>query len=216
MKINTLIFTVLASAVILSCNSTKITSSWKAQNAKTMAYHNIMVWGLLTEKDSSTRRLMETHLVNDLVSKGYHAIASTEVYKEKAYKKLSSAEILDEFRNTGIDAVVTIVLLDKQKEEKYYPGGYHSEPGNAYGNLDKYYSTIYEKVFTPGYYVSTTTYFWETNLFELPGASVVYAARTKSFDPSNTNELAHENGELIIRDMIRRKLILDTAPKDDQ
>lgn len=174
-----------------------------------------MVWGLITEKDSSTRRLMETHLVNDLVSKGYHAVSSTDVYREKAYKKFSSAEILEEFKNTGIDAVITFALLDKQKKEKYYPGGLHNEPVNMYGNLDKYYSTIYEKVFTPGYYISTTTYFWETNFFELPGGTITYAARTKSFDPSTTNELAHENGQLIIKDMVKKKLILDSAPKDE-
>lgn len=216
MKIKSNILLLLTILLTASCNSSKITTSWKAGNTKTMAYHNIMVWALLTEKDSSTRRLMETHLVNDLVNKGYHAIASTAVYKEKAYKKLGAADILAEFKNTGVDAVITIALLDKQKEDKYYPGGFHTEPGNAYGNLDKYYSTTYEKVFTPGYYVSTTTYFWETSLFELPGKSVQYYARTKSFDPANTNEQAHENGLLIIRDMMKKKLIVDPAPKDDQ
>lgn len=215
MKLNSLLFAIIITAGLYSCGSTKITSSWKAENAKTKPYHNIMVWGLLTEKDSSTRRLMETHLVNDLAGKGYHAIASTDVYREKAYKKLSSGEILDEFKNTGIDAVITIVLLDKQKEDQFYPGGFHNEPVNNYGNLDKYYSTVYEKVFTPGYYISTTTYFWETNLFELPGAAITYSARTKSFDPDNTNALAHENGQLIIKDMVKKKLLLDTAPKDE-
>jgi hypothetical protein len=215
MKLSSLILAVMITAGICSCGSTKMTSSWKDENAKTKPYHNIMVWGLLTEKDSSTRRLMETHLVNDLVSKGYHAISSTDVYREKAYKKLSSAEILDEFKNTGIDAVITIVLLDKQKEDQYYPGGFHNEPANNYGNLDKYYSTVYEKVFTPGYYITTTTYLWETNLFELPGGGITYSARTKSFDPNNTNELAHENGQLIIKDMVKKKLILDPAPKEE-
>jgi hypothetical protein len=215
MKLNSLFPAIMITAVLYSCSSTKITSSWKAENAKTKPYNNIMVWGLLTEKDSSTRRLMEMHLVNDLAGKGYHAIASTDVYREKAYKKLSSGEILDEFKNTGIDAVITIVLLDKQKEDQFYPGGFHNEPVNNYGNLDKYYSTVYEKVFTPGYYISTTTYFWETNLFELPGAAITYSARTESFDPDNTNALAHENGQLIIKDMIKKKLLLDTAPKDE-
>jgi hypothetical protein len=215
MKLSTFIPSVMLTAFLFSCGSTKITSSWKAENVTTKPYHNIMVWGLLTEKDSSIRRQMETHLVNDLVAKGYHAIASTDVYKAKAYKKLTSAEILDEFKNTGIDAVITIVLLNKEKEEKYYPGGYQTIPANTYGNLDKYYSTIYEKVFTPGYYITSTTYFWESNLFELPGATITYSVRTKSFDPLTTETLAHENGLQIIKDMVKKKLILDVAPKED-
>lgn len=216
MKLRTTISAIMITACISSCNSTHLISSWKAEDVKPKAYHNIMVWGLLTEKDSSIRRQMETHLVNDLVSKGYHAVSSTEVYREKAYKKFTSAEILDEFKNTGIDAVITLVLLDKEKEEKYYPSALNNEPMNMYGNLDKYYQTIYEKVFSPGYYISTTTYFWESSLFELPASKITYSVRTKSLDPFTTEKLAHENGLRIITDMVKKKVILDIAPKEDQ
>ena len=105
-------------ALIITCSSTKIASSWKADDAKTKPYHNIMVWGMMPEKDSLMRKQVEVHLVNDLVSKGYHAVSSLEVYKEKAYKKLTAGEILSEFKQTGVDAVVTMVLLKKEKEEK--------------------------------------------------------------------------------------------------
>jgi hypothetical protein len=216
MKLSTIISTLILTALIFSCNSTKITSSWKAENVTTKPYHNIMVWGLLTEKDSSIRHQMETHLVNDLISKGYHAVSSTDVYKAKAYSKLTSAEILAEFKNTGIDAVITIALLNKEKEEKYYPGGYQNIPANTYGNLDKYSTTIYERVFTPGYYITSTTYFWESSFFELPGAAITYSVRTRSFDPLSTETLAHENGMQIIKDMVKKKLILDIATKEDQ
>jgi hypothetical protein len=217
MKLSTVIPAIIIAACLFSCSSTKITSSWKAENVKTKPYRNIMVWGLLTEKDSSIRRQMEAHLVNDLISKGYRVFASTDVYKEKAYKKLTSAEILNEFKNTGIDAVITIVLLNSEKEEKYYPGGYQNIPPNSYnGNLDKYYSSTYERIFTPGYYITTTTYFWESSLFELPGAAMIYSVHTKSFDPLTTEILAHENGVQIIKDMVKKKVILDLAPKEDQ
>jgi len=216
MKLIAIIPAIAIAACFFSCSSTKTTSSWKAENMKTKPYHNIMVWGLQAEKDSSIRRQMEMHLVNDLISKGYHAVSSLDVYKAKAYKKLTSTEILDEFKATGIDAVITMALLDKEKEEKYYPGGYQAMPANVYGNLDKYYSTIYEKVYTPGYYITTTTYFWESNLFELPAAAMVYSVRTKSFDPFTTETLAHENGQIIIKDMVKKKLILDVAPKEDE
>jgi hypothetical protein len=175
-----------------------------------------MVWGLLTQKDSSIRRQMESHLVNDLISKGYHAVSSTDVYKAKAYSKLTATEILEEFKNTGIDAVITIALLNKEKEEKYYPGGYQNVPLNNYGDLNKYSTTIYERVFTPGYYITSTTYFWESSFFELPGAAITYSVRTRSFDPLTTETLAHENGMQIIKDMVKKKLILDIAPKEDQ
>jgi hypothetical protein len=215
MKLKLILPSLIAAALLISCNSTKINSSWKAENTQTKPYHNVMVWGLMAEKDSSLRKQMETHLVNDLVSKGYHAVASLDVYKAKAYKKLSAKEILDEFKSTGVDAIITLALLNKEKEEKYYPGGFLNQPENLNSNLDKYYSGIYERVFTPGYYISTTTYFWESNLFEVSSDKMIYYARTKSFDPANTETLAHENGLKIIKDMVKRKVILDVAPKEE-
>lgn len=213
MKTNNLVLVAVTAVLVLSCNSTKLTSSWKAKDAVTKEYHNIMVWGILTEKDSALKSNMETHLVNDLVDKGYHAISSLSVFGSRSYKKLTEKEIVDQFRNSGVDAVITIVMLDKKKEELYVPPGMVNNM-NSYDHVDKYYSNIYEKVFTPGYYVTTTSYFWESNLFEVNQDKLVYSARTRSFDPSSANMLAHENGLLLIKDMVKKKLIIEPVKKD--
>ena len=138
------------------------------------------------------------------------------MYKSKAYKKLTAQEIVNEFKATGVDAVITMVLLDKEKEEKYYPAGVFNQPVNGEGNLNNYYSNTYEKVFTPGYYISTTNYFWESNLFEVAGDKLTYSVHTKSFDPASTEALAHENGLLIIKDMIKQKIIKNPEPPKEQ
>jgi len=217
MKLKMIIPAMMVTAFIFSCSSTKINDSWKAENAQTKPYHNVMVWALLTEKDSNLRKQMETHLVNDLIGKGYHAVSSLDVYKSKAYKKLASNEIVDEFKFTGVDAVITISLLNKEKEEKYYPRGIYNQPANRnmYGGLDNYYSGIYERVYTPGYYITTTSYFWEISLFEVKEDKMIYSVQTKSFDPITTETLAHENGLKIIRDMVKKKVILDVAPREE-
>ena len=213
MKINKVLIAILLGTFLFSCSSTKITSSWKAESTSTKIYHNIMVWGILTEKDSSLREKMETHLVNDLAVKGYHAISSSSVFGSRAYKKLSEKEIVEQFKNSGVDAVITIVLLDKSKEEIYVPPGIINNPA-AFDHVDKYYSTVYDKVFSPGYYVTTTNYFWESNLFEVSADKLVYSARTKSFDPSSTEMLGHENGVVILKDMIKKKVILYRVKED--
>lgn len=175
-----------------------------------------MVWAILPESDSILRTQIETHLVNDLVTKGYHAISSIQVYKEKAYQKLTSEEIVAQYKSTGVDAVITMVLLNREKEEKYYPGGYFTQPANNYGTLDNYYNRVYERVLTPGYYVSTTNYFLQGNLFEVNNGQLVYSVQTKSFDSYTTNLLAHENGLLIIKDMLKKKIIINqTLPPQD-
>lgn len=217
MKITYVTSAIITAAFFFSCNSTKINSSWKAENVQAKAYHNVMVWGIMTEKDSNLRKQMETHLVNDLISKGYHAVASMEVYKSTAYQKLSSGEIVDEFKLTGVDAVITITLMNKEQEKKYYPGGFYNQPANPnmFGNLDNYYSGIYERVYSQGYYITTTSYFWESSLFEVKADKMIYSVQTNSFDPINTQLLAHENGLKIIKDMVKKKVILDVAPKEE-
>jgi len=206
-----LLFTVL----MTGCNSTKIRYSWKAPNIKTKPFYNMMVWGLMIEKDSSLRKQMEIHLVNDLINHGYHAVSSMDVYKDKAFKNLTANEILAEFKSTGIDAVITIALLKKEKEERFFPGGYNTDLSSAVGDLNNYYSGIMQSVFTPGYYITTTNYFWESRLFEVKDEKMIYTARTRSFDPENTETLAHENGIIIIKNMINKKVIVNTLPKED-
>ena len=90
MKLSKIMASFVLTTLIFSCSSTKITSSWRAENAITSPFSNVMVWAILTEKDSIIRKQMETHLVNDLVEKGYHAVSSIEVYKSKAYKKFTA------------------------------------------------------------------------------------------------------------------------------
>lgn len=215
MKLDKIVVAVLLIGVSFSCSSTKIIDSWRDANSITKPYHNVMVWAIIPEKDSILRKQIENHLVNDLVGKAYHAVSSYEVYKTKAYKKLTTQEILDEFKATGVDAVVTLVLLDKRQEDKYYPAGFYSQGVNNTGKLDTYYSAMYERVFTPGYYITSTSYFWEANLFEVADDKRVYAVRTISFDPASTETLAHENGIRIMKDMLKQKVILDHITTTD-
>jgi hypothetical protein len=213
MKTKKAITVILASLFLFSCSSTKLSSSWKAENSSTKIYHNILVWGILTEKDSSLREKMEAHLVNDLASKGYHAVSSFSVFGQGNYKKISEKEIVEKFKNTGVDAVITMVLLDKSKEQMYVSPSIINNPSNI-DQVNRYYSATYDKVFSPGYYVTTTNYFWESNFFEVSEDKLVYSVRTKSFDPSSIDMLAHESGVTILKDMIRKKVILDRVKEE--
>lgn len=213
MKTKKAITVILACTFLFSCSNTKLSSSWKAENSSTKIYHNILVWGILTEKDSSLREKMETHLVNDLAGKGYHAVSSFSVFGPGNYKKFSEKEIVDQFKNTGVDAVITMVLLDKSKEQVYVTTGIINNPV-AIDQFNKYYSSTYDKVFSPGYYVTTTNYFWESNLFEVLADKLVYSVKTSSFAPSSIDRLAHESGVTILKDMIRKKVILDRIKEE--
>jgi hypothetical protein len=59
----------------IGCTTTsKITSSWKAENAQPKNYKKIMVLGLMNVPDRTFREKMEEHLAGDLKLLGYNAV----------------------------------------------------------------------------------------------------------------------------------------------
>lgn len=169
------------------CTSTsKITSSWKAENVQPKNYNKILVLGLMNVPDRTIREKMEEHLVADLKILGYDAVCACEEFNPKAFDNMTEEAAINELKNNSIDAVLTIVLLDKQKEKNYVAGNiFYSPYGYYYNRFWEYRSTLYRRIYTPGYYVSNTKYFWESNLYDMATQQLVYSVQTQSFNPDN-------------------------------
>jgi hypothetical protein len=190
--------------------SSWITSSWKAQEAVPREYKKIVVVGLIRENDRSLREKMEQHLVGDLKDLGYEAICSCEEYSPKAFENMGEEKVIEKLRDSGADAVLTVVLLDKSRERYYVPGRIYYSPYAVYHHrFYGYYHTMYTRVYSPGYYVDDTKYFWESNLYDLKTQQLVYSAQSRSFDPSSAEDLGHEYGQMIINDLVKNKVLQD-------
>lgn len=152
---------------------------------------------------------MEDHLTGDLKDHGYNAVAASAEYGPKAFRSLTEEAVLEKIQNSGFDAVVTIVLLNKEKERFYVPGHayYYSPYSGYYRRFYGYYNTMYNRVYAPGYYVTNTRYFWESNLFEVASKELIYSVQTESFDPASAETLAHEYGKLIVKDMVKHQVL---------
>lgn len=201
---NRLIILFVASAIVSSCTSTRITSSWKTADTTNLKYSHILVLAL-SQPDNNLKEKMEQHLVNDLKSHGIDAFSAYKQYGPKAFDRLDENTAIDKIQSSGTDAILTIVLLDKSKERNYVPGHVMFTPYAAYyRRFWGYYTTLYSRVYTPGYYVTNTNYFWESNLYDASTRQLVYSVQTKSFNPSNTELLAHEYGQIIVNNMIEK------------
>jgi hypothetical protein len=188
--------------ICIACSTSKITSTWKAENVNTTAYSKLMVLALTNEVERSLQTNMENHLVSDLKNLGYNAVSSLREYGPKAFDKLDEPAALDKLKNSGVDAVLTIVLLDKSRERSYVPGHiFYSPYGYYYNRFWGYRTTLYHRIYEPGYYVTDTKYFWESNLYDMGTQKLIYSVQTQSFDPSNTETLGHEYGQLIVNRM---------------
>lgn len=176
--------------LLSGCSSSKITTFWKAKNIGAQPYNKIMVIGIIREVDRSLQENMGNHLADDLQKLGYTALSSLKEYVPNAYQKGDTAAALKKFEENGIDAVLTVVLLDKEKERQYVSANYR----NRYFD---YRYEMYGRIFEPGYYVTNTKYFWESDFFNLKTKQLIYSVQTQSFNPDDSEKLAHEYGNLL-------------------
>lgn len=194
---------------MMSCGTSRITSAWKAPDLVPQRFQKIMVLGVIHTADRRLQENMENHMVGDLRSMGYNAVSSMQEYGPKAFDKMDEQAAMDKLKNSGVDAVITIVLLDKQKEKNYIPGHiyYYSPYSYYYWNFWGYHTAIYHRIYEPGYYVTDTRYFWESNLYEMSTQKLLYSVQTQSFNPTDSESLAHEYGQLIIKKMAEQGVL---------
>ena len=203
-------YLVLFAAISLfaACSTTKVTSSWKSPDVTSgnFSMRKIMVAALLPEKNRDSQKSMEKQLVDELKSKGVDAISVYEQFGPK-YLPQDEHKAIAKLQESGVDGFLTIVLLDKNKEESYNPGYSQIQPVGLYRNWYGYYRTVYGRVYTPGYYSTQTKYYWESNLYNLPGEKLIYSAQSESFDPSSVNQLANDYSGKLINDMMKQGLV---------
>lgn len=207
------IFQLSALSLLLFCGcgpNSHITSSWKAPEIQHKNYKKIVVLGLIRDADRTIREKMEQHMVGDLKELGYDAVCSCDEYSPKAFEGLSEKDAIAKLKNSGVDAVLTVTLLDKQKEKYYVPGRIAYSPYNVYHNrFYGYYQTMNERISAKGYYVTDTRYFWESNFYDLDANILLYSVQSQSFEPGSTESLSHEYGKMIIKDMVKQSVIVN-------
>lgn len=190
------------------CKTSKITSSWKAEDAEIVKYNKILVLGLTRESDRSIQENMENHLVGDLKEFGYNAVSSLQEYGPKVFDTMEEGAAIERLKDSSVDAVITIVLLDKKKERRYVPGTlYYSPYGYYYNRFWGYRVVLSRRIYEAGYYVTDTKYFWESNLYDMKTQKLIYSVQTRSFEPASLENMAHDYGTLIVKNMVREKVL---------
>jgi hypothetical protein len=206
---NIQLIVVILLGLFTSCSSSRITSSWSAGDAAPKKYNKVLVLGLIRDQDRSICTNMENHLVGDLKELGYNAVSAQAQFGPKAFENMCEKDAVDKIRNSGADAVITIVLLDKSKERYYVPAQRQYMPRAVYYyRFGGYYTTVFDRIYTPGYYVTDTKYFWESNLYDMNSKDLVYSVQTESFDPASSESLGHEYGKLMVADMIKKNVLI--------
>lgn len=140
-----------AFAILAGCKSSYVTSSWKAKEIEVKRYNKVLVLGLIKEDDRRLQEKMEEHLAGDLRSLGYNAVTSLQTFGPKAFDNLSEKEALDKLNSSELDAVITIVLLNKQLEQEFIPNNPVPQRQTFYyrGRFWNYYGAVRNQVLFP-------------------------------------------------------------------
>ena len=202
---------VLLAGIILTvgcASSTRVTSTWKAPEATVQPYKKIAVVGIIREADRTLRERMEQKLAAELKTLGYNAFSAYATYGPKEFEGLNEEQVNKHLKDEGVDAVMTVVLLDKEKERDYVPGRFVNTPYFTRHNLFwGYYSSLNYRIGSPGYYDVQTRYFWESNLYDLNKQQLVFSVQTQSFDPATKESLADDYGQKIIQSMVDKGVL---------
>ncbi|ESU26485.1 hypothetical protein FLJC2902T_24560 [Flavobacterium limnosediminis JC2902] len=166
----------------MSCGSTDtvIVNSWKdpESNAAKEQFKKVMVVALL--KDERTRRNTENTIVaNNPI---FH---SSYAFLNGATVDLTKEQRLSILKSENYDGVITMRLVNMEKETNYVPGTYsdmyYGGMGYGYGyGFDNWYGYYSPNFYTPGYYQENTHYIVETNVFSLNQNKLIWTGTTKS------------------------------------
>lgn len=189
---------IVTAFVFASCSNTQITSSWSNKNAPSTHFNKILVLALLPDNSRGIQQAMEISMVNQLRKKGFQATSAFDQYGPKAFANLDESKSIARVKQDGVDAVMTISLMDKTRQRSYVPDGWYPGP---------YWGYWGGGMFSPGYYTVNTNYIWESNLYTVSDNKMRYSVQTQSFDPSSARSLARQYSKKIVNDMLSRGVL---------
>ena len=188
---------------ITACSNSKVTSSWKGPGSTKLAPGNkILVLGIIREKDIRLRMQMEGFLVDALKAKGYNAVSAYTLYGPKMFSNKDEGSALGQLRNSGIDEVFTITLLDKARERNFQPGAMY-----PYSPFWGYYNYWYGRVYSPGSISVDTHFLWESNLYDVSSKKLLYSVQLQSTNPSSAGAMGKDYGKAVVKNMTKAGLL---------
>jgi hypothetical protein len=203
----------LAGTLMLAACSTPtmVSSSWRKPNATANGFHNIFIAGIT--KETSTKQSLETGLQTLLQQKGLTVEKSIDVFPATFSNPARQQKdlVLSKIQGTNADGILTVTILRKETESHYVQGsGGYWNPGLRYGYYNRfwsYYNNYYPMVYSPGYYDQTKVYYIETNLYDARNEELIWAAQTKTYDPTSIDSFLKGYVNAIYDRMVKDGLI---------
>jgi hypothetical protein len=214
---------IVLSTLVLSCtSSTKITASWvdpSLNNGNRQGGYNatsgetspksVLVASL--SRNMEVRTKLEDALANEAAKRNIKVIKSTTQFSPDFYQNTPSREdLLASINKTGVDAILTVSLINKESETRYVRGSTPYSPFTAYrwyGGFYNYYNYWRPYFYDPGYYVTDKTYFLETNVYDAKTEKLLWSAQSETVNPASIDKFVKEYPKVLVRQMVKDGLL---------
>lgn len=214
----------IISLLLIACSSTtKLQVSYIQEDMQPHKYNKIAVLALANSDPN--RLALEEALANEFVSQGVNAVSTFFIFPlANRADMIAEMEVTEEqvkeylkkkVSENNIDAFVIISLLDTKTTERYVsqtsgaslyisPMGY---PAYGYHYYDYYYYS-YNMTGRTGYYTTETTYFLETNLYDIESEKLLWTGQTKTEGMTSIDSEVKKFAKLIVYDILDKKVVL--------
>ena len=172
------LFMICCSLLMLTgCSTTEVIDTW--ENDSQTKFTRIFV--LAVVKEPAYRSLVENRLVDSLRENGVQAHA--------AYERFPNVDLIDEsviataVKDSGVDGVMVVRLVDTKKETVYMPGTTYVDGGYG-GRYSRgwygYYGGGYRVMTTPGYTTEYSISTVESTIFDAVTNERAWSALTRT------------------------------------
>lgn len=197
----------LSLVLVVSCGTnTSIVNSWRdpSNGNKVKEFKKILVVALI--KDEATRRETENRIasINDKFHTSYLFLNETNL-------ELSKEQKIKILHDENFDGLVTLRLLSLEKETSYVPGVNNSMfyggmngkgPLGGYGSgFNNWYEMYSVNYFDKDYYLESTNYLVETNIFSLNKNKLIWSGTSKSTNAIDLESTVNEIITEVIKEM---------------
>lgn len=202
----------IACLLIGACStSTRITGSWKdpAVDASTGESKSVLITAL--SRNIEVRTKLEDALAAKAAERNIEAVKSSEIFTPDFFQVIPERdELIAQIKQTGVDAILTVSLIDTESETRYVRGSTRYAPMPLYSWYGGFYSYInYWRpiMYEPGYYVTDKTYFLETNLYNAETGQLIWSAQSETVNPTSIDAFAEEYPQVLLERMIKDGLL---------
>jgi len=188
---------------LISCSSTKLTSTWTDPQYRGSQYSHLLVIGVAEQED--IRRSFEEKFVERLEAGGIKAVESYSVMSKD--QKIDKETILAVVEKTGADGVLLTYLVAVKEKEVASPGPTYSRADDYHGGTIPDLSSAYEYRSSPQYYTTRVKVRLETNLYDAKTEQKVWSARSRTLNPKSDTALMDSVIDSLVKDLKKNKLL---------